>query len=148
MSDVASLEELSPGSAPASYRFQLFVTGDSVLSVRAKEHVARHLTGPLGNRAEVEVIDLIADPIVARRERIVATPTLVRLEPAPVVRLIGDLTNFDRVRSLVLVGEDYLSPAERSPTAHTSADGPDARQPNARQPNAGAQPPAAGSSLS
>jgi circadian clock protein KaiB len=78
--------------------------------MRAKQHVDRYLTQPLDGRAEVEVIDLIADPVVARRERIVATPTLVRLEPAPVVRLIGDLTNFDRVRSLVLVGDDHRAP--------------------------------------
>ncbi|NNJ26833.1 Circadian clock protein KaiB [Planctomycetes bacterium LzC2] len=90
-----------------SYRFQLFVTGSSPLSLRAREHVSRHLAEPLGDRAEIEVIDLIADPTVARRERIVATPTLVRLEPSPVVRLIGDLTDFERVRTLVLVGGDH-----------------------------------------
>ncbi|QDT15143.1 circadian clock KaiB family protein [Alienimonas californiensis] len=107
MTKATSLEELAPaGATPASYRFQLFVTGNSLLSRRAREHVERHLVGPLGNRAEVEIVDLIADPIAARRERIVATPTLIRLEPSPVVRLIGDLTDFDRVRTLVLVGDD------------------------------------------
>ena len=109
MSDVASPEELAPArSTPASYRFQLFVTGDSLLSLRARQHVARFLVEPLGERAEVEVVDLIANPAIARRERIVATPTLVRLEPSPVVRLIGDLTDFEHVRSLVLVGDDHL----------------------------------------
>ena len=48
------------------------------------------------------MIDPAAAPKIARRERIAATPTLVRLEPAPVVRLIGDLTDFDRVRLMRL----------------------------------------------
>ncbi|MFH5805014.1 circadian clock KaiB family protein [Alienimonas sp. DA493] len=127
MSEPASPEDLTPaGAPPACYRFQLFVTGDSVLSRRAREHVERRLIDPLGGRAEVEIVDLIADPVAARRERIVATPTLIRLEPSPVVRLIGDLSDFDRVRALVLVGEDHDLPehvpdaASASPPADSS----------------------------
>ena len=102
-------------TGPAFYRFQLFVAGDGPLSARVRENFARHIAGPLGDRAEVEVTDLVAHPRVARREGIVATPTLVRLEPAPAVRLVGDLTDFDRVRSLMLVGPDR--PAGSPPTA-------------------------------
>ena len=104
-------------AAPLTYRFRLFVAGAGPLSVRVRENFARHVSGPLGGRAAVEVVDLAEDPRLARTHGIIATPTLVRLEPAPVVRLVGDLTDFDRVRSLVLAGaaRPGRAPAPRRP---------------------------------
>ena len=52
----------------------------------------------LGDDARIEVVDLSEQPEVAERERIVATPMLVRLSPAPVLRIIGDLTDHEKVR--------------------------------------------------
>ena len=88
------------------YRFRLYVAGDGPISQRVRENLRRHVLAPLGDRAEVEVVDLLRDVRRTRTDRIVATPTLVRLEPAPVVRLIGDLTDFARVRALVLTEGD------------------------------------------
>ena len=104
-----------PGGTPADgtagaggtrYKFRLYVAGENPLTARVRENLHRHVVAPLGGRVEVEVVDLLRDVKRTRTDRIVATPTLVRLEPDPVVRLIGDMSDFDRVRSLVLVGED------------------------------------------
>ena len=103
------------GDGTVYYRFKLFVVGGTPLSMRAEENFAKQIAAPLGDRVEYEVIDLGVTPKIARQERIAATPTLVRLEPAPIVRLIGDLTDFDRVRLLVLAGDDR--PAETPPAA-------------------------------
>ena len=109
----------------AAYRFRLFIAGPSPLSRRVRENFARYVADPLGDRVEVEVVDLVEDPRVARTERIVATPTLVRVEPAPVVRLVGDLTDFDRVRALVLLD------ADRPPAGSPAGAPPAGREPAA-----------------
>ena len=56
--------------------------------------------------ADVEVIDVRERPEVAEAERIIATPMLVRVSPAPVRRIIGDLTDLDKVRWGLGLGGD------------------------------------------
>jgi circadian clock protein KaiB len=63
-----------------------------------KKICEQHLPG----RYEIEVIDLIKDPALARRHQIVAIPTLIRELPEPLKRIIGDLSNVEKV----LVGLD------------------------------------------
>ena len=82
---------------------RLYVVGGTQASERALHSVAR-LREELAE-AEVEVVDLREQPEVAERERILATPLLVRLAPEPVRRIVGDLSDVDRVRwSLGLPG--------------------------------------------
>jgi circadian clock protein KaiB len=76
---------------------KLYVVGGTQASERALhclERLRPHLTGD----ADVEVVDLRDRPEIAEHERIIATPLLVRLEPEPVRRIVGDLTDVDRVR--------------------------------------------------
>ena len=110
MTDAAAPDDAGTGGE-TRYRFKLYVAGESPLSMRVRENFHRHVARPLGDRVQLEVVDLAANPRLARTERIVATPTLVRVAPGPVVRLVGDLTDFDRIRSLVLTGEDRPPPA-------------------------------------
>ena len=84
------------------YMLRLFVTG---LTPRSTEAIARtkaiceeYLLG----RYELEVIDIYQQPAVAKGEQIVATPTLIKKLPPPLRRLVGDLSNKERV----LVGLD------------------------------------------
>ncbi len=58
----------------------------------------RAAAADLAGEADVEIVDLRERPEVAERERIVATPLLVRLEPEPARRILGDLTDVARVR--------------------------------------------------
>ena len=76
---------------------RLYVVGGTQTAERA-QHGLERLRGELGGACSIDVIDLREHPEVAERERIVATPLLVRLEPEPVRRIIGDLSDVDRVR--------------------------------------------------
>ena len=76
---------------------RLYVVGGTQASERALHSVAR-LRSELADAAEVEIVDLREQPDVAERERIVATPLLVRVAPQPVRRIIGDLSDVERVR--------------------------------------------------
>lgn len=79
------------------WHLRLYVAGQSPKSLRAfanlKELCEEHLAG----RYEIEVIDLIEDPALARSDDILAIPTLVRRLPSPLRKIIGDLSNTERV---------------------------------------------------
>ena len=76
---------------------KLYVVGGTPASERAL-HCVAGLRSQLGDTADVEVVDLRDRPDLAERERIVATPLLVRVAPEPVRRIVGDLSDLDRVR--------------------------------------------------
>ena len=74
--------------------FRIFVTGDSSRSQRAVENL-RELCGTvLEGDAQIEVVDVLSSPERAEAERVLATPTVLRLAPPPHRRVIGDLADF------------------------------------------------------
>ncbi len=79
------------------WHLRLYVAGQSPKSLRAyanlKDLCEQHLAG----RYEIEIIDLVEQPSLARSDDNVAIPTLVRLSPAPLRKIIGDLSNTERV---------------------------------------------------
>ena len=77
-------------------QLKLYVVGGTRPSERAIGALDA-LRSALGEDADVEVIDLSARPDVAERERILATPLLVRVSPPPVRRVAGDLSDAERV---------------------------------------------------
>ena len=79
------------------YDLRLYVAGQSPRSVRALENLRRVCDEHLAGRYRVEVIDLLVNPALARGDEIVAVPTLVRKLPEPIRRIIGDLSDTDRV---------------------------------------------------
>jgi circadian clock protein KaiB len=85
-----------------TYRLRLYVAGQtpkSILALRNLKHICEeHLQG----RYEIEMIDLLVSPQLAAGDQILALPTLVRRLPEPIKKIIGDLSNTDRV----LVGLD------------------------------------------
>ncbi|HEX2969834.1 MAG TPA: circadian clock protein KaiB [Bacteroidales bacterium] len=89
-------------SRKEKYILRLYVTGTTPQSIRAisniKEICEQHLKG----RYELEVIDLYKQPYLAKGEQILAAPTLIRKLPLPLRRIIGDMSNTDKV----LVGLD------------------------------------------
>ena len=85
------------GPMPAPPVLKLYVVGGTQASERAL-HTVEILRSALGDGAAVEVVDLREHPEVAERERIVATPLLVRVQPEPVRRVVGDLSDLERVR--------------------------------------------------
>ena len=89
------------------YKLRLYVAGQTPKSIRAFANLKALCDEHLQDRYQIEVIDLLERPQLARGDQIVAIPTLVRRLPPPVRKIIGDLA--DTVR--VLVGLD-VQPAE------------------------------------
>jgi circadian clock protein KaiB len=81
---------------------RLYVTGTTGRSVRAVQNVRRICEEHLGGLYELEVIDIYKNLPLARGDEIIAAPTLVKRLPAPLRRLIGDMSDVRRV----LVGLD------------------------------------------
>jgi len=78
------------------WELRLYVAGQTEKSVSAIENLRRLCVEYLPGRYKLEVIDLLRDPQLAGRDQIVAIPTLVRILPVPVKRIIGDLSNTER----------------------------------------------------
>jgi circadian clock protein KaiB len=99
-----SLEEqtAAPPSAGPAYQLRLYVAGQTPKSVLAFTNLKRICEEHLAGRYEIEVIDLRQTPQLAQGDQILALPTLVRRLPEPIKKIIGDLSNTERV----LVGLD------------------------------------------
>ena len=80
-----------------SWNLRLYVVGQTAKSVAAIANLKKFCADHLDGRYTIEIIDVAADPKIARRDEIVAIPTLVRKLPVPVRKIIGDLSNTDRV---------------------------------------------------
>ena len=88
------------------WELRLYVAGMTPTSLRAFENLKQLCEQHLQGIYTIQVIDLLERPKLARGDQIVAVPTLVRRLPTPVKKIIGDLTNTERV----LIGLD-LRPA-------------------------------------
>lgn len=95
----SSLEERAEGGLTDSdvYRLRLYVAGESPKSLEAFRNLKQLCENHLAGRYEIEVVDLLEHPRLARGDEIIAIPTLVRQLPAPMRKIIGDLSNTDRV---------------------------------------------------
>ena len=85
-----------------SYALKLYVAGQTPKAVRAFANLRKICEEHLQGRYSIEVIDLVENPALGRGDQILAVPTLVRKLPAPIKKIIGDLSNTERV----LVGLD------------------------------------------
>lgn len=91
------------------YLLRLYVAGQTPRSVMALNNLKTICEQHLAGRYEIEVVDLLADPSLARGDQILALPTLIRRLPPPVKKIIGDLTSAEHV----LVGLDLRRRAGR-----------------------------------
>lgn len=83
--------------ASDSWKLRLYVAGQTPRSVAAISNLEKICHEHLEGRYEVEVIDLLKNPRLARDHQILAVPTLVRQIPVPARKIIGDLSNVERV---------------------------------------------------
>ena len=105
--------EGEPDDALLPHRLRLFVTGSTIRSRRAIENLRRICAAELAGKVELEVVDIYQQPELAERHQIIAAPTLIKLLPLPVRRIIGDLSDTERV----LRGLD-LTPLHAPPDEH------------------------------
>lgn len=97
------------GGASAEFELRLYVAGHSPRSVRAIDNLKQLCEEHLAGRYRIEVIDLLERPQLAQGDEILAVPTLVRRLPEPIRKIIGDLSDTDRVLvGLQLRGVDRL----------------------------------------
>ena len=82
---------------PGVWGLRLYVAGQTPNSIKALANLKRICEEHLKGRYEIKVVDLLDNPQLARRDQIVAIPTLVRRLPPPVRKIIGDLSNTERV---------------------------------------------------
>jgi circadian clock protein KaiB len=85
-----------------SYALKLYVAGQTPKAVRAFANLRKICDEHLEGRYSIEIIDLVENPQLGRGDQILAVPTLVRRLPTPIKKIIGDLSNTERV----LVGLD------------------------------------------
>ena len=118
----AEFEELIVTADASRYTLRLYVTGMTPRSQRAIESIKAFCEEHLAGRYDLEVIDIYQHPTLAEGEQIIAAPTLIKALPAPLRRLVGDLSNTERI----LLGLDLrpIGKAGRgSSQGHRGSDG-------------------------
>ena len=99
----ASTVKAAHGNAsPDLYILRLYVAGQTPKSLAAITNLKKICDEHLPGRHQTEVIDLLQNPQLARKDQILAIPTLVRHHPLPVHKIIGDLS--DTERALIALG--------------------------------------------
>jgi circadian clock protein KaiB len=90
------------------YVFRLYVTGASPNSLRAITNTKNIFEEYLNKNYELEIIDVHQQPLVARDENIIALPLLIKKHPLPEKRLIGDMSDMQRVLKSIGVSNGDL----------------------------------------
>lgn len=87
---------------PGKYELRLYIAGNTPKSALALKNLKKYCEEHLKDRYSIEIIDLLLHPQLAEGDQILAIPTLVRKVPEPIRKIIGDLSNEEKV----LVGLD------------------------------------------
>lgn len=79
------------------YELRLYIAGQTPRSVTALKNITKYCNEHLNGKYAIEVIDLLKNPQLAEGDQIFAIPTLVRKVPQPIRKIIGDLSNEEKV---------------------------------------------------
>jgi circadian clock protein KaiB len=79
------------------WELRLYIAGQTPKSVLALKNITKYCKEHLGDKYAIEIIDLLKNPQLAEGDQIFAIPTLVRKVPEPIRKIIGDLSNEERV---------------------------------------------------
>lgn len=94
---LARAELLEPEEGRPHYVLRLYVAGQTSRSMRAVENLKRIVSKHLPDGTDVEVIDIYQQGQLAREANVIGAPTLIKQEPLPMRRLVGDLSDEERV---------------------------------------------------
>ena len=97
-------------SSDGRYVLRLYITGMTARSVRAVKNLQAICDEFLDGRYDLEVIDIYQQPVLTIGEQIIAAPTLIKKLPLPMRRIIGDMSNRERV----LLGLDLVRSSDRA----------------------------------
>ncbi|PXY46766.1 circadian clock KaiB family protein [Flavobacterium hydrophilum] len=81
----------------AEWQLLLYIAGQTPKSIKALENIKKYAEEYLAGKYSIEIIDLLKNPQLAEGDQILAVPTLVRKFPEPIRKIIGDLSNEERV---------------------------------------------------
>ncbi len=90
-------ELLLQGEKDQRYVMRLYVTGLTPKSIQAIKNIKKICEENLKGRYELEVIDVYQQPALAKDEQIIALPTLIKKLPLPLRKLVGDMSDIDRI---------------------------------------------------
>ncbi|CAN5869605.1 circadian clock KaiB family protein [soil metagenome] len=93
----AEKKPLQNESDNEKWELRLYVAGQTPKSIRAFANLKKFCEEHVAGKYSIEIIDLLKNPKLARGDQIVAIPTLVRKVPQPIRKIIGDLSNTERV---------------------------------------------------
>lgn len=79
------------------WQLLLYIAGQTPKSIKALENIKKYAEEYLAGKYSIEIIDLLKNPQLAEGDQILAVPTLVRKFPEPIRKIIGDLSNEERV---------------------------------------------------
>jgi circadian clock protein KaiB len=103
MEETESEDQTDPNKI--KYVLRLYITGSTPRSQEAIRNIRRICEEELKDRYDLEVVDVYQQPELARKEQILAAPTLIRKLPLPLRKLVGDMSDKERV----IVGLEILS---------------------------------------
>jgi circadian clock protein KaiB len=109
--DLEALEAAIRAHAEKRFVLKLYVAGSSARSARAIRNVRTICDEHLSGRYDLEVIDVLQQPELAMAHQLVAAPTLIKEQPEPTRRLVGDMTDAGRV----LTGLNIVERHDREP---------------------------------
>ena len=104
-------DDSTPTDSDEAWDLRLYVTGWSPMCLRAAENLRRACDEYVPGRYRIEVVDLLENPRLAADDQILAVPTVVRKLPQPIRKIVGDLSDTDRV----LVGLQLRPPRSTRP---------------------------------
>lgn len=99
MSELDDFEAGTNEAGQSKYILRLFITGMTPNSKKAVENIKKICEEHLAGRYDLQVIDIYQQPSLAEGEQIIAAPTLIKVQPVPVKRLIGDMSDTEKVLS-------------------------------------------------
>jgi len=94
---INSQDEINLPEQEEMWELRLYVAGKSPKSLLAIANLQRICKENLDGRYRIEVIDLVEQPHIARKDQIIAVPTLIKKLPLPFKQIIGDLSNLEKV---------------------------------------------------
>ena len=91
------------------YLLKLYITGETPNSIKAIGNLKKICEEELAGEYEMKVVDILKEPTLAREDKIIATPTAVKALPLPIRKVIGDLSQKEKI----LLGLDLVPTGEK-----------------------------------
>ncbi len=90
-------------SQQSSLILKLYITGATHHSMKAVKNLQKLCEDHLAGNYQLEIVDMYQQPSLAKEQQIIAAPTLIKLQPSPVRRIVGDMSDTEKILSVLNV---------------------------------------------